>query len=192
MRGSCAMFVTRLLFICCSLSLISCWSLVKQPPIEEIPVRAQAYVPVYDSSDMKLISSDVARPIVSAGKIYVLGNYLFQVEKLEGVHVINYTDRNNPVKVGFIKSRGCSEIAAKGGYLILNNMADLVTVDISNTTSVREVARIKNAFPQFHAEYADHPQLPDRGVYYVCPQFDKGKVKSWKLEKDVEGAFCYY
>jgi hypothetical protein len=181
-----------------SFSITSCFEFgQRKPPVDPLPetVREEAYVPVYDSTngiatERKIVSAP-EKPIVNSGKIYVLGNYLFQVEQLQGVHVINYADKSRPQKIGFIKSRGCSEVAAKGAFLILNNMNDLVTIDISDPRNVKEKARINNAFPQFYVSQYQNSLPPVRGKYYVCADYYKGEVVGWRLEKNVKGAYCY-
>lgn len=186
----------RIILLLLAIQLSSCWSLVKKPvddPSYNVDVeREEAYVPIYDSTECRLVASHPPKAIDKAGKIYVLGNYLFQVEKLAGVHVIDYTDRTKPVKLGFIQSYGCSEVAAKGAYLIINNLDDLVTVDISNVNNVREVARISKAFLQYRVDgYTQFLPPPERGKYFICPDFTKGTVIGWKLEKKVKNAFCF-
>ncbi|HYE74157.1 MAG TPA: hypothetical protein VEF04_12540, partial [Blastocatellia bacterium] len=77
--------------------------------------REEAYVPIYESNPSpNIIRATQPKPIVQSGKIYVLGNLLYQVENLAGVHVIDYTDRQNPVKLGFIYVAGCTDLAVKG------------------------------------------------------------------------------
>jgi hypothetical protein len=152
-------------------------------------ISAEAYVPVYGvDSIQRVIKSMAPRETQQAGKIYVFGNYLFQVERLQGVHVIDYSNRKSPKKIGFIQSAGCSEIAVKNGYLIANNLQDLVTIDIRQLDSVKESARISNAFPHFYNEQSLPPQ---RGKAYVCPEWSKGTVIGWTLEKNVRGANCF-
>lgn len=155
-------------------------------------VRDEAYVPVYGvDTVVRYIKGIAPRATVNAGKIYVFGNYLFQVEKFKGVHVIDYSDKQKPVKLGFITSGGCTEVAVKNGYLITNNINDLVTIDISQIGAVKEVARIQNAFP--HASYEmtrERMMPPETGKFYQCPDLSKGDVMGWKLEKNVKGANC--
>jgi hypothetical protein len=155
-------------------------------------VRDEAYVPVYGVDTMvRYIAAKAPRATVNAGKIYVYGNYLFQVEKFKGVHVIDYSDKQKPVKLGFITSGGCTEVAVKNGYLITNNLNDLVTIDIYQIDAVKEVARIKNAFPHAQVELMNERMSPPvRGVYYQCADQTKGDVIDWKLEKNVKGANC--
>jgi hypothetical protein len=157
-------------------------------------VRPEAFVPIYsgDSSTSRVVLALPSRAILDAGKIYVQGDLLFQVEKLEGVHIINYADRTKPVKLGSIKSRGCSEVAYKNGYLIINNLDDLVFVDVRNVAGVKESARIPHAFRQFYVEQYQNNHPSVSGKYFVCADYNKGDVVDWKLEKNVKGANCFY
>jgi hypothetical protein len=188
-------FLFTCLSTCMSFLLISCFNFqTKEVAIDANTVRPEAFVPIYggDSSTSRVVLSLPSRAILDAGKIYVQGDLLFQVEKLEGVHIINYADPTKPVKLGFIKSRGCSEVAYKNGYLIINNLDDLVFVDVRNAASVKETARIPHAFTQFYVDQYpnNHPSIT--GKYYVCPDYNKGDVVDWKLQKNVKGAICFY
>jgi hypothetical protein len=170
----------------------SCWDFNRRP-IEPAPIREEAYVPVYGyDSSLRVVKNETPQPTLKAGKIYVFGSYLFQVEENAGIHIIDYRDKTKPVKVSFIKSVGCSELAVKNGLLITNNMNDLVTVNISDFQSVKEVSRIKKAFKNYYFNWYDgFKKPPERGKYFVCPHFDKGDVIDWKLEKKVADANCY-
>jgi hypothetical protein len=195
MRKTNPFFVTFLAFIIIS-TFTGCWSFYKNE-YEGPMVRDEAYVPIYGVDTAgKTIKSLAPQPIVESGKIYVFGNNLFQVEKMKGVHIINYSDKAHPVKVGFIRSGGATEIAVKNGYLVVNNHADLVTVDISDFNNVKEVARVKNAFKTYHTDlwqYWQNQKPPEKGKYYVCPAVPAGEeLIGWKLEKNVENASCYY
>jgi hypothetical protein len=190
-------FLSALLFIFVSYSFLlsSCFNFQnKELGMDVNAVRPEAFVPIYsgDSGLSRVVLALPPRPILDAGKIYVQGDLLFQVEKLEGVHIINYADRTKPVKLGFIKSRGCSEVAYKNGYLVINNLDDLVFVDVRNPASVKESARIQHAFSQFYVEQYRNNHPPVSGKYYVCSDYLKGDVVDWKLEKNVKGANCFY
>lgn len=188
--------------ICLSFLLQGCWGYTKN--VDPLPgqgpspqeIQPEAYVPVYGSDTLlRGIYAMEAQPTIAAGKIYVYGNLLFQVENEKGIHVIDYSDRKKPVKLGFIRCKGSSELAVKGGYLITNNLDDLVTIDISRVDSVKEVARMKHAFTHYNVlRYMDMKMYypPERGKYYVCPNVQDGDVIGWKLEKNVRNAYCYY
>lgn len=155
-------------------------------------IQEEAYVPVYGfDSSLRTVKNMTVQPTVKAGKVYVFGKYLFQVEENTGIHVIDYGDKTKPVKLTFIKSMGCAEVAVKNGILIANNMNDLVSVNISNLQTVKEVSRIKNAFKNYYYDWYNNSKPPVRGKYYVCPTYTAGDIIEWKLEKKVPNAYCY-
>ena len=147
--------------------------------------RQQAYVPVYISaatgSEIKIESP---RPTEAAGKIYVFGNYLFQNDINNGIHIINAADRANPRKIAFIKIPLSTEVAVKGNFLYSNNLADLVTLDISNPVVPVLVNRTKDVFPLSNQQYP-----PFNNVSFECADPGKGIVAKWEL-KTVDNPKC--
>jgi hypothetical protein len=97
-----------------------------------------------------------ARSLNNAGKIYMLGDYIYISERYKGVHIINNTDPQNPVNEGFIQIPGNLDVAGKGNMLYVDNGVDLVTIDISDPQTLRVTDRIVNALPEMAA--------PDGGV----------------------------
>jgi hypothetical protein len=140
--------------------------------------NTQTWVPLYAPVETaRKVSYSSARPIVSSGKIYTIGNYLLQVEKDSGIHVIDYSNRTSPQKIGFIRSLYCSEMSVKGHYLYLNNIDDLVILDIANITTPVEVNRVSHAFPLANKDYP-----PAQNVFFECPDHSKGEIVGWKIE----------
>lgn len=146
----------------------------------------QAWVPVYVlKATARKVSFEAPRPIVQSGKIYAIGNYLLLVEKDSGIHVIDYSNRSLPVKIGFLRSLYCSEMSIRGQHLYINNLDDLVVINIASITSPVEVARVPGAFPFPAGEYP-----PQQGTFFVCPDPSKGEVIGWKQEI-VDYPKCY-
>ncbi len=178
-----------LLVIGLGITFSSCFDLRKRNIEPSEQIHAEAYVPVYGIDPAKhSIKPLPAKPTVNPGKIYVWGNWLFQVEQFAGIHVIDYSDKKNPVKLGFIEVKGCTEIAVKGTTLIANNMRDLVSIDVSQPSAVKEVGRIKMAFP--HLSYFEDYRPAEKQKWFVCPDYTQGDVIGWKLEKNIK-AYCY-
>ena len=172
-------------------TLSSCWGTGVCDDCNASYTVPEAYLPIYGfDSSKNVIKSTPPKPIVEGGKIYVWGNLLFQVERYVGIHVIDYSNRQNPVKLAFITSRGCTEIAVKGNYLIANNMTDLVTIDISQPTQVAEVSRMKGAFPSNLTNY-EYVQPNVKGVYFKCAEPGKGDVIGWEKKTNVKDEWCH-
>jgi hypothetical protein len=139
--------------------------------IKKNDLSVLGYSPVYGSStDMLVVKSESPQKIVNAGKIYQYGNYTFQMENGEGIHIINTSSRS---KLGFIRVKGCSEISIRNNILYTDNFRDLVSIDISNINDVKVVDRLSTVFPGINQEY------PPYMGYFECVDPSKGTVIGW-------------
>lgn len=171
----------KAVYFCCFVISVFLASCTDTASSIELPESVTGYKPVYASSlsEYKEVYTMPARPTSNAGKIYVQGNLLFQVEQDSGIHVINIADRSNPVKLGFIRSVLCKEVAVKNGYVYTNNLADLVVIDISNIGAVKVKSRVENVFPELTRQSppADNTSSV---TYFECPDPEKGFVVGWQ------------
>jgi hypothetical protein len=149
-------------------------------------VTVLGYEPVYgDTSEVKKITFTSPQPYENGGKIFVLGNTLYQVENGKGVHVTDITNPSAPKKTAFIKIMGCQEIAVKDDMLITNNMNDMVIVKLGTHTATL-VRRLPDSFKNlFNFSYP-----PEHGKF-ICPNRDKGVVIGWK-KKNIVNPDCAY
>lgn len=175
-----------LLILFASLVFFSC-----NPNVGSKPVMREAWVPVYtnNTAAIKAISSGPARSTVNAGKIYTVGNLIYQVEQDSGIHVINYANPSSPQKLGFIRSFLCKEVSVKNGLIYTNNFSDLVVIDASNLAAVREVARTPEVFPDLALQYPPKPNNFTT-VYFECPDPKKGIVIYWE-KRTINNANCW-
>ena len=152
-----------------------------------VPVEIEGYAPVYGRvGDPALsIAAMPVRPTVNGGRIFVIGDLLFQVEPGAGVHIIDYADRQHPVKKGFLNVPGCQEVALKDSVLFTNHYGDMVVLDVRSYPEVKETARMKDVLPEITAGTP-----PERGVYYECVDRTKGAVIGWE-RKRVSTANCF-
>ncbi len=155
------------------------------------PEMREAWVPVYTSNTaaIKTISYGPARSTVNAGKIYTLGNRIYQVEQDSGIHIIDYTNPSSPQKLGFIRSFLCKEVSVKNGLVYTNNFSDLVVIDASNLAAVREVARTTAVFPDLALQYPPKPNNSTT-IYFECPDPKKGIIIAWE-KKTINNAKCW-
>jgi len=154
-------------------------------PYETIPSSTEGYIPVYSQIvlTLKTVKAEQPRKTVNGGKIYTVGNLLFQVEQDSGIHIINYANPSSPQKLGFIKSFLCKEITVKNGFIYTNNLSDLVVIDINNPADVKEVGRTPNVFPDLASQYPPKNSTNEFGrVYFECPDPKKGTVIAWKKQ----------
>ena len=170
---------------------MACFDVGPHPFKDEI--FPEAYIPVYGvDSSSRVIRADLPQPTIQAGKIYVQGTLLYQVEVFKGIHIIDYSDKDRPVKLAFIHIPGCSEVTVRKNVLLTNNMNDLVSVDLTRLPEVTVFSRVTNAFNvvYFYNETAVNAKPPYSGVHYVCPNGFSGDVVGWTLGKDVPAAYC--
>lgn len=110
-------------------------------------IRTIRQVPVYvDLAELRL-SFAVMEPqsIVDPGKIALYGDYLFVVDRAEGIHIIDNSNPSFPKFLKYIRLQGCYDVSIKGTTLYANNGPDLVLLDISNLDDIRLTARRKVA-----------------------------------------------
>ncbi|MEX6688315.1 hypothetical protein QTN47_12450 [Danxiaibacter flavus] len=182
--------LTCLLFSAC----FSPWSGYNPDPL---PPIVKAWVPVYgpDSIYKKVTYIDSAYPVRNAGKIYVLGRYIYQAETGEGIHVIDNATPSNARRIAFIKINGCQEIAMKGNYLYTNNYNDLITVDLSVASKATVVSRQKNAFTALSSSSAYWYLPPPQSGYCVCANnYPDSVIVSWREDSVTTKDHCvgYY
>lgn len=111
-----------LLVFSCALFIHAC-----NPPDDNISGKIDAYVPIYGTTEaISNIAVEPQKPTVEAGKIYAYGNYIFQNDLNTGIHIIDNSNKNNPVKIAFLKLPFSTEIAVKGNFLYSNIMLTLL------------------------------------------------------------------
>jgi hypothetical protein len=150
------------------------------------------YKPVY-SQDAGLLDIVMLPPqeMKNPGKIYVKDSLILQNDQGLGIHVYDKTDPSHLVNKGFIRIKGNLEISLRNQHIYANSFTDLVIIDISNWSSVKEIKRIPDAFyAGSHQSVAQtYIPVPESGVYYECPQWNEGIHVGW--EKDSVYQFCF-
>lgn len=155
-----------------------CTASMDEPP----PSPVMAYVPVYyKQENVYAVKAEAAKPIVNAGKQYVLGNLLLQNEVNEGIHLIDVSNPANPVKLGFLSIPLCTEMAIRQGFLYANNYDDLIVIDLRVPAEPKVVKRMEDVFPPANQEYP-----PYFNVSFECPDKKKGVVVGWELKNNIQ------
>jgi hypothetical protein len=170
---------------------VVCGSCTPHDEASDIPDEVLGMVPVYTKDNsVKAIRGEAPRATSRAGKIYTTGNLLFQVELDSGIHVINYSNPQQPVKIGFIRSFLCKELTMKDGFIYTNNFSDLVVIDIRNINSVQEVGRVTGVFPELSLQYPPVTNFNMGKHYFECPDPSKGIIERWE-EKMIKQPKCW-
>jgi len=107
--------------------------------------------PKYMSLDALRASVEITLPtsIIESGKIYAYNNLVLVNDIDNGIHIIDNSDPQNPVKIAFIKIVANKDMEVKGNYLYADSLMDLLVFDLSNMGNIQEVARLKNVFPGY-------------------------------------------
>jgi hypothetical protein len=133
--------------------------------------------PVYLSyTDLRsAVKMTAAREMNNPGKIYFKDQYIFINEKMKGIHVYDVSDPKNPQNKGFIEIPGNVDIAIKDNILYADSYVDLVSIDVSSFTAIKEVGRVQKVFPY---------TLPKYDVNYPVAKLDetKGVVTDWEIK----------
>jgi hypothetical protein len=121
---------------------------------DKITKTYQISTPIFEvlSKFRESIKSQPAAEISIAGKISVIGKYIYLSEPYKGIHVIDNSNPSNPKNVSFINIPGNEDMAITGNTLYADAYGDLVTFDISNPLDVVAKNFAPNVFPD-HAIY---------------------------------------
>jgi hypothetical protein len=143
--------------------------------------------PVYMSYDelRKAVKQSTAKDLVNPGKIYFKDDYIFIVEEMKGIHVINNTNPAAPVSQAFIEVPGNVDIAVKGNILYADSFIDVVALDVSDLSNVKEVGRVEKVLPY---------TIPPYDKEYPLAKIDekKGVVVDWEIKEVRQEVETYY
>ena len=95
------------------------------------------------------VKSLPAQNIIKSGKIYIKDNLMFINEVNKGFHVYNYSNPENPIRIGFIQILGATDLAIRDNIVYINQAVDLVTLEYNpanNSIVIKQ--RNKDVFPQ--------------------------------------------
>jgi hypothetical protein len=107
------------------------------------------YLPVYKTTAEVRADIRSAAPVAvkNPGKMFLFGNYIFLNEINKGIHIIDNTNPAAPVNKHFINIPGNVDLAVTGTTLYADLYTDMITLDISDPTSVKVKKIIEGAFP---------------------------------------------
>jgi len=113
--------------------------------------RLQTYlanVPQYMSYEDLRASFKVSeeQPLEKPGKIYYKDDYMYINEYQKGIHVVDLSDPENPVKKAFIEIPGNVDISIRNEVLYAESYVDLVLIDVSDPSAPAFIERIEDLF----------------------------------------------
>lgn len=139
--------------------------------------------PIYMSKSEFRKSVEILPPksIIESGKIYAYNNLVLVNDVKKGVHIINNSNPENPVKIAFIKVIASTDMEIKGNYLYANSLMDLVVFDISDIENIVEVARLEDVFPS----YINYPTMENL-VFDFSNESQEGEIIiDWEITQEV-------
>jgi hypothetical protein len=156
-------------FILCITFIFSCDLVDKRENF-----TAEGLKPIY-ANDWKEITLEPARDIGQLGKIYYHQGWLFVNELYKGIHIIDNTQPENPIRKAFISIPGNVDIAAKGDVIFADNYSDMLSIRIPTGEQVEVLSRISNLYPKAIEDYP-----PEYSGYFECVDVTKGIVIGWE------------
>lgn len=156
------------------------------PFVPAFPVsQVEGYRPLYASPETLAegIKLQPPRALLRPGKIYSVAQYLLINEENYGIHVYDNTNPAAPVSKGFLAIPGNTDVAVKGTTLYANNLTDLIALDISDWSSIKEISRT-------HQNYWSTALPPKSGTYFECVDSTKGAVVGWE-HATLQNPKCY-
>jgi hypothetical protein len=116
-----------------------------------------AFEPVYKRIDeMRMPASyGAARTLTSPGKIFYYKGYLLINEMNQGVHVVDNSNPESPVNLGFIEIPGNLDMAVHNDILYADSYLDLVAIDLTNPQAPSEINRVQDVFQNFYSYSED-------------------------------------
>lgn len=133
--------------------------------------------PVYLSYDelREAVTDTLPINLEQPGKIYIKENYLFVNEVRKGIHVIDNSDPSSPVILRFIEIPGNIDLAVKDNILYADSYIDLITLDISDLSDIKEIGRLEDVFSYSLPPYESQQRIDDVDQ-------SQGVVVGWNTE----------
>ncbi len=121
------------------------------------------------------------RNVENIGKVINKSEYLFMVERNQGVHVIYIGDPNVINKIGFLNIPGAKDLCIRGNTLFADSFTDLVTFNIGDPFNCQYLTRVENVFPardySFIPDYKlEEPLDPTLGVILDLEEVERVAV----------------
>ena len=131
------------------------------------------YLPVYQTlTELRAkVKSSSATPVVNAGKLFTVGNWIFLNEQNKGIHVIDNSNPSRPANKAFIDIPGNIDMYVKGNILYADLYCDMLAVDISNPAQIKPAKYLTNIFP-------------DKSAYTTAANPDSIKIITDWIKRD--------
>jgi hypothetical protein len=127
------------------------------------------------------IASTSTKPLENPGKIYIKDQYLFINEIKKGIHIIDNSNPSSPRFVSFINIPGNIDMAVADNILYADSYTDVVAIDISQPTNVKELSREQRVFQNGQVD----------GIGWFYNETEKTIVDyKWVTKTDTVEVYC--
>jgi len=162
--------------IVCLFMFVACDKDEEQSGLQEIQVAIPETILLADFRDM--VNIEEPAPIEESGKIYTYQNLIFVNDNLKGVHVIDNSNPESPVKKAFIRIPQNTDVAVKDDLLYANSGIDLVVFDISEVNNIQQKNTIENVFEIEYPEFSNEALYAD----FSSVDFSKEVIVGYTIE----------
>ncbi len=143
----------------------------------------QANVPEYMSLETWRamdIAAETPRDLREPGKIYIYQNYLFIVERGEGIHIFDNANPSSPQNMAFLSIAGCVDLAVRNHILYADAYYDLLAFDISDPAHPALSCRVPNAF-----DFSNWTMVKgyDESLPFIGIDPAKGVITGWTQQE---------
>lgn len=157
-------FHARLKFVFILNLILLFGSCIKDPETGTQYGKKAQFIPF---EELDKIEQKAPQEFVNTGKIAYYSPYLFMVDHMIGIHIIDLSDTVDVKRISFIAIPGVSDISLKNNILYANNGPHLVLFDVSDIHHVFVIDKIKSVF-EVNATY------PPPNTWFEC--IDKSNV----------------
>lgn len=112
----------------------------------EVDPQTSGYKPVLIDRDAANNAIRYGEPIstIAAGKFYIYKTYIYVAEKNKGYHVIENSNPDNPVKIGFLHVLNSGDLAIKDDVIYASQSVDMLAIDAKSFNNITLLSRLPN------------------------------------------------
>ena len=141
-------------------------------------VTVEALAPIYTQIEVGDLVSEDIRPFGEIGQTDYYKDYILIIEEEMGIHVIDNSDTNNPIKTAFLNLPGISDFNLSEDYLVASLANHIVTVEIIDFQNSSITSMIEQQSPN---GFGSFPNMEFNGKF-ECVDLSKGIVSGWELK----------
>lgn len=162
----------------CHLLLLFTLAVLQQGCVieEERVTNAEGLKPIYAELGSTPVLEE-SRKSENLGAIVYKAPYIFINERHKGIHIIDNSSPQTPVKIGFLRVDGCTNFTIRDDYIYAMSARDLLTIQLTNL-EVLSISRIQNFVSE--DDWLNQSRPEHFEGYFECVDVSKGIVVGWE------------